>query len=594
MSRKFNYISLFFLLMLVFKFSFYSNSSTLLHDPHIDKQIDNSSLILTDEEKEWIKDHPVIKVGSDPNWAPFEFRDNDGKYQGINIQYLKIIEKKIGVHFIFDTSNIWQEIMDKAFIKEIDLITGINETSLRNKYFNFSDIYISHPISIFAHKDITHIRDLNELSGEKVAVVKYYYTNEILKENYPEINLVIVETPQEALKLLNKKKVTAYIEGMVTGSYYIADNNYTNIHIVGDTPYNYNLRMAVRKDWEILPSILNKALNNISKTEKDNIYYSWISIKTKKKFNYLLFFEFIIPLAILLTLFVFWNRKLRKEVLTRKETQNDLNKVIEELKDTQTQLVQSEKMSTVGILTAGIAHEIKNPLNYIMMGIDGIKNGVKAYEKIIAAYENIHNELSEESIKNIQELKKELDYNYYRYECESLTQSVQDGIENIHEITNSLNTFSYFAGKEMVFADINEGIKSTLVILRSQYKYKIEIIEKLEANTKIKCFPGKLNQVFVNLISNAIQAIEDKGTITIRTSIENNFIKISIKDTGKGISPEEKSKVFSPFYTTKEIGKGTGLGLAISKNIIDEHNGTIEVNSKIGLGTEFIISLPLV
>ncbi len=597
MNRRLNsYITIFYIIILVLITILGTHASIPINNAPLQNQtgqINQVELILTEDEKQWLKEHPVIKVGSDPNWAPFEYRDENGQYQGIDIQYLKLIEQKLGIKFVMCKEKNWQDIIQKSYSKEIDILTGINETYERKKHFNFTNIYITHPISIFSYKDITHIRNLDELSGEKVAVVDGYYTNELLKTKYPTLNLILVETPRDALKLLNKKKVVAYVEGMVIANYYINERNYKNIGIVGETPFSYELRLAVRKDWTTLHSILQKALQTISESEKEYIYYNGISARADKKFNFRLFFLIIIPCLLVLLFFIIWNRKLSKEVHRRKQAQEALNNAIKELKDTQTHLVQSEKMSTVGELTAGIAHEIKNPLNFIMMGMDGITNGVDAYEKIITAYEKMHTKLTEQDIIYIQNLKENLDYHYYRYECESLTKSVQEGVENIHEITKSLNTFSYFAGKEMVLSNINDSLKSTLVILRNQYKYSIEIIKDFGDIPDIKCYPGKLNQVFVNIISNAIQAIEDKGTIHIKTYTEDNYLKIQIKDSGKGMSKEVLDNIFTPFYTTKEIGKGTGLGLSISKNIIDEHKGTIDVSSEIGEGTEFIINLPI-
>ncbi|NJO88656.1 MAG: GHKL domain-containing protein [Chloroflexia bacterium] len=178
-------------------------------------------------------------------------------------------------------------------------------------------------------------------------------------------------------------------------------------------------------------------------------------------------------------------------------------------------------------------------------------------------------------------------------ETDVIFQHLDDCVERIIEIVKSVDSFSHVASNEMSFADINEGLESTLVLLKNQYKYNIEIVKELGNLPDIKCFPGKLNQVFVNLITNAIQSIKDRGTIWIKTYKEENFVKVSIKDSGIGIPENKLSEIFDSFYTTKPVGEGTGLGLAISKNIIDEHNGSIEVYSKLNVGTEFIITLPM-
>ena len=171
--------------------------------------------------------------------------------------------------------------------------------------------------------------------------------------------------------------------------------------------------------------------------------------------------------------------------------------------------------------------------------------------------------------------------------------SVKTGTERTTEIIKGLRTFSRLDEDVLKIADIHEGLDSTLILLRNKYKQRIEI-NKLYGNIpEIECYPGQLNQVFMNILSNAIDAIDDKGIIAISTSKSNKSIRISIKDSGRGISENIKSKIFDPFFTTKEVGQGTGLGLSICHSIIEKHRGSIEVKSEIGKGSEFVIALPV-
>lgn len=570
------------------------SSSLKTKKPQLNEPDFDINTILNDKEKEWIKNHKTIRVGHDPNWAPFEFFDKNGESFGINIEYIKYIASVLNLKIEFIKTNTWQETLDNIKNKDVDLLTGVSQTPDRLDYMSFTKPYITNPISVFAHEDITHIRNLDELNNKKVAIVKGYFIEEVFEKKHPQIELVFADSPKEALKLVKKKKVFAYVDGMISGGYYIKENNLHSIRLVGETPYSYQLSIGIRNDWSEMTSIVQKVLNNIPESEKNNIYYNWISLNSNNSFRYDLLLRLSIPLSIILLLIFFWNRKLRREIKRREQAQLDLNFAFKELKDTQTHLVQTEKMATVGQLTAGVAHEIKNPLNFIMMGMEGVINGIDAYEKIIDAYESLKTSLSKEELEKIEQLKEKLDYNYFRYECDSLSKSIAEGAESIHEITKSLNNFSYFSGKEKVLADVNKGLESTLVLLKNQYKYKAEVEIDLGKLPEIKCFPGKLNQVYVNLISNATQAIEDQGKIEISTFLENNFVVISIKDNGKGMSKDQLDKIFNPFYTTKPIGKGTGLGLPISKNIIDEHEGRIIVDSEQGVGTEFKIYLPII
>lgn len=187
--------------------------------------------------------------------------------------------------------------------------------------------------------------------------------------------------------------------------------------------------------------------------------------------------------------------------------------------------------------------------------------------------------------------EKSLDINIR--EVTELLNGIEEGASRTTNIVKGLRNFSRLDQDVLKKADVNEGLESTLTLLHSVYKDKIEIVRDFGEIPKIECLPGQINQVFMNILSNAIQAIGEKGTIYIRTWQDKEEVKISIKDTGTGMSEETKKKVFDPFFTTKEVGKGTGLGLSISFGIIEKHHGRIEVNSETGKGSEFIISLPI-
>lgn len=551
-----------------------------------------TKLNLSQEEIAWLKEHPVIKVGPDPNWAPLEYLDHNGEYKGIIIDYLKNIEKILNIKFEFSDAETWNEMLELTKNKKIDFLSGIVPTNQRSSYLLFTNTYISFPVSIFADEKVSYLRNINDLNGKKVALVKGYLEYEIIRDSFPDIDMVLVNSTKEGLKKLDSGEVFAFVGGMITTSYYIYEYNYKSIRIVGETPYNYSLSMGVRNNCPILVSILQKAFDTIPESEKNNIYNNWIILK-KRQVDYKTLWIILTPILVALVLIIYWNRKLTKEVLKRRQIQAELEEAIKTIKETQTKLVQTEKMASIGMLTAGIAHEIKNPLNFITIGINGIKD---VFDKLTEIIEKYHNYLSKENPLNsidIENLKKELDFDTYKSEGEMLIDGIQKGAERIVDITRSLNTFSRTSYHEKILADVNEGIETALILLNNEYKYKIEVKKSLSNLPLIKCFPGKITQVFVNIIANAIQAIPNKGTISIKSIMEGNFVKISIKDSGIGIDSEKTQTIFEPFYTTKPEGEGTGLGLAITKNIIDEHNGKIEVFSKKWQGSEFVISLPI-
>lgn len=289
------------------------------------------------------------------------------------------------------------------------------------------------------------------------------------------------------------------------------------------------------------------------------------------------------------------------EVYRQLESQKqDLQNTLENLKQAQAKLVQAEKLASVGQLTAGIAHEINNPINFISGGIDSLVINLKEIREIMDAYEQVTPENATEKLSSISELKEKNDYVLAVGEVDKLIDSIKEGTKRTTEIVSGLRTFSRLDEDVLKMADIHEGVDSTLVLLRNKYKQRIEIIKEYGNIPQIECYPGKLNQLFMNILSNAIDAIEGKGRIYITTSVQANesladgaMLSISIKDTGKGMSEKTRDRIFEPFFTTKEVGKGTGLGLSIVKGIIEKHNGTIEVLSQKDKGSEFLIRIPV-
>ena len=290
-------------------------------------------------------------------------------------------------------------------------------------------------------------------------------------------------------------------------------------------------------------------------------------------------------------------RQQQEELQTTNDTLEDqkkeLQKTLDSLKLTQSQLVQSEKMASIGQLVAGIAHEINNPVTFISAGVDSLNTNLEEVRQVLDIYHRITPNNAKEKLKEIEELKEQIDYKQAIREINILIDSVKTGTDRTTEIVKGLRTFSRLDEDVLKMADIHEGLDSTLILLRNKYKERIEIEKHYGDILEIECYPGQLNQVFMNILSNAIDAIEKKGIIAISTSQSDRSIRISIKDTGRGISENIRSKIFDPFFTTKEVGQGTGLGLSICHSIIEKHRGSIEVKCEVGKGSEFVIVLPV-
>lgn len=298
------------------------------------------------------------------------------------------------------------------------------------------------------------------------------------------------------------------------------------------------------------------------------------------------------------------NLILEKKVAERTEelqsSNENLSEALQNLKDTQSQLVEAEKMASLGQLTAGIAHEINNPINFVKSNIKPLQLDIRDLVEVIDAYGQLHGAAAEEipaKLTQIDQLKKQIDLGYVREEIDSLVKGIQEGAERTAEIVLGLRTFSRLDESEVKTVNVHDGIDSTLVLLKSSLPQHITIRKDFQSQGMLECFPGKLNQVFMNILSNGIQAIKQKEvqgeqeSITISTRDIGDKMEIRIRDTGIGMPEEVQQKIFDPFFTTKDVGEGTGLGLSIVYNIIQKHGGKIEVHSSLGNGAEFVISL---
>ena len=249
-------------------------------------------------------------------------------------------------------------------------------------------------------------------------------------------------------------------------------------------------------------------------------------------------------------------------------------------------------MASLGQLTAGVAHELNNPLNFISSSIAPLQRNMVDLLKLLNSYESL---LDEKNLSGVvAELKKEMDVEYLIKESTNLLKGIREGAFRSEHIVKDLRTFSRMDENEFKGVNVHEGIDSTLLLLHHKMNGRITVHKKYGDLPPLECLPGKLNQVFMNIISNSILAIKDKGDIFIETSVVEDKARIAIRDTGVGMSKETMDHIFEPFFSTRAVGKGTGLGLSISFSIVQEHHGTIEVTSEPGKGSEFVIMIPLI
>lgn len=291
------------------------------------------------------------------------------------------------------------------------------------------------------------------------------------------------------------------------------------------------------------------------------------------------------------------NVYLEKMVNSRTE---ELEQTLKNLQNTQTQLVNQEKMASLGQLTAGIAHEINNPINFVSSNISPLKRDLHDILEVISLYrEKGEQEFSAESKKELKNFEDEIELDYLLEEVDQLLQGIDDGARRTVEIVRGLRLFSRVDEQDVKKVDLHDGLDSTLILLNSSMQGKIKITKQYGDLPMVECLAGKINQVFMNVINNAVHAVLDPSQaienpeIIIRTSQLGTEVKIEIEDNGVGMPEHVKEKVFEPFFTTKEVGKGTGLGLSIVYTVIENHKGSLEIHSQLNKGTNFVIRLPV-
>ncbi|MGH8420003.1 MAG: ATP-binding protein [Pseudomonas sp.] len=267
--------------------------------------------------------------------------------------------------------------------------------------------------------------------------------------------------------------------------------------------------------------------------------------------------------------------------------QHEQTQLLHQLETASSQLLQSEKLAAIGQLAAGVAHEINNPIGYVFSNLNSLSGYVNDLLKIIDAVDEVG------SLDELRQIKRSLEYDYIRSDVGELISESEDGLDRVKRIIGALKDFSYIDEEEFRPADLHRGLETTLNVVNNELKYKAEVVKEYGELPELECILSQVNQVVMNLLVNAAHAIEQFGRITLRTGCDQTYVWFEVEDSGAGIDPKVLNRIFEPFFTTKPVGKGTGLGLALSYNIVQKHNGRIEVRSEAGAGATFRVYLPI-
>jgi two-component system, NtrC family, sensor kinase len=280
------------------------------------------------------------------------------------------------------------------------------------------------------------------------------------------------------------------------------------------------------------------------------------------------------------------NRKLHDEY-------EKLQLLNQKLESAQGQLLQSDKMAAIGQLAAGVAHEINNPVGFVNANLGTLKSYVDTLLSLINTFEQVSDELPISVQTRLNDLKQNIELDYVRQDILDLLSESADGLDRVKQIVQDLKDFARAGESVWQDADLHRGLDSTLNVVWNELKYKAKVEKEYGALPLVRCVPAQINQVFMNMMVNAAHAIENMGTITLKTGCEGENVWISVTDTGKGMSEATRKRIFEPFFTTKPVGQGTGLGLSLAYSIIQKHKGGIEVESTEGVGTTFKVTLPI-
>ena len=525
-----------------------------------------------------------------------------------NIGYLYYELGKTGKALEYDMKSIkiYKEIGDKNDIAR--LYSNIGKVYVKQKNYSIGLKYYKNALKLHKETGYKHGIILTLLNiGDLFNKTRQY--NKALKYEFDALNMAMKIGELDAQKtaydhitdsykgLRNYKKALKYREKFIE---------------VHDSIYNKEKANTIATLEVRYQNEIQEQQIQLQKAELEKNKAEMARLEAEKKRNEsernLFILAFILMIFLATAIFYFYRQKKKDNELLIMQKQKidkineELNKyneeltaTLEKLKQTQHQLVQAEKMASLGVLSAGIAHEINNPINFVYAGINSLLRDFEDIKPVIDAINKINpdDDNLKEKLEKVDQLKQE---NYFNDAFEAIPQIISDiklGADRTAEIVKSLRNFSRTDYKKVLLYNIHEGLDTSLLLLKNKYKNNIEIIKNYDRDIPfIYCNPGKMNQVFLNILSNAIDAIESKGKIWITTSHQKDFVKISIKDNGCGMNDETREKIFDPFYTTKDVGKGTGLGMSITYGIIQEHGGDIQIISEPGKGTEMIITIP--
>ncbi|MBK6303794.1 MAG: transporter substrate-binding domain-containing protein [Arcobacter sp.] len=547
----------------------------------------DTNLQLTQQEKEFIeKTH--FNVAITKNWYPFSFEEDNNKALGISSEFWEIIVNKLNLK----TSNTFFKSFDEQ-IKSLqsgksDIIFSAGESESRKKFAYFSNEYLKFPISIVTKKDEHFIENIDDIINKKIAVGNNFTAHNLLKEKYPNLDLVLVNNVEEGLNLVSKNQVFAFVDIKPILTYNIAKFAFKDLKVSGNSGIDFSLKIMVRKEYKDLIPIINKTIATIPASEVITIVNSWNNVKFQTSIDYTI--VWILTFVVFFSIIAFIHRTVTLNILNKKlkytveektkelrylneNLQITIDKKTKELLEKEAILNQQAKMAAMGEMIENIAHQWRQPLSVIS------------------------------TISSSLKIKKEMNI----LDDKEFYEALQSINKTSEHLSNTIDDFRNFfsPNKEMNKFYLSQLIKKSKDLIKSRFdKFNIKVIEHID-DIEILSYQNELFQVILNLFSNSIDVlsssqIEDK-IIHIKIYQDENNLCIEFLDNGGGIKDEFINRVFEPYFTTKHKSQGTGIGLYMSLQIVTKHlNGEISVKNDTFIqnnikyfGAKFTILIPI-
>lgn len=545
--------------------------------------LEQSGVELSASDVDWLKRHPALKVAYRSDWPPFEY-EQDGRATGLVPDLVARLESQLGAGF---EEHILEDRLaaEQALISgEVDILPGLSRTPRTNESFLFTRAYVNVPIALAIRDDGRFIGDLRELRRERVGVVNRHAAHDYLLINHPNLDLYPVATVENGLLALSNGDLDVMVTHIPAVSYTVARLGLSNLRITSITPYQYDLRLAVRKDSPELHRILNKALGSLKPADTEAIYNRWIHLDIEQEADYTVVRRVVLIALVVVLIFLYWNRKLSREVDERIRSENALRRSEDELRAAK---LEAERLAreaeaasrTKSEFLANMSHEIRTPMNAVIGYSDLLSNSVtdpqqRNYLDAIRAGSRsllmLINDILD--LSRIEAGKMRLDYSPV---------SVRRLLDDVRHI------FDLRAREQGITLEVSVGSDMPVAMMLDETRFR---------------------QVLFNLVGNAIKFTHDGG-VTVRATVlpvqgetekapehQSYWLTVKVTDSGIGIPSDQRDRIFDAFeqqegQNTRRYG-GTGLGLAISRKLAQMMGGELKVESEPGVGSVFTVTLP--